>query len=801
MARTDSPSAPVTEAPFDRSGGAAWAALVYALATFALGWPALLGRFLVNPRSDQYIAGYAFREFAAASLRAGEGFPLWNPYLFGGMPYVAAMHGDIFYPTFLLRMALPTDIAMTWGFVLHLWLAGFATYLFLRRTGVGFQGALVGGLAYLLSGPIAAYASPGHDGKLFVSALFPLALCLMHIGVRGGKRGAWGALALVIGLAVLSPHPQLLMYLLLGTTAYGLFLLFTPDDQGALCTGRQRLTITAQGVAAGVLGGLIGLVQFLPFREYLSWSPRAAGGISSGYEHAISYSFPPEELINTVLPQFSGILDAYWGRNGIHFHSEYLGVVALLLAAAALGGTAHRALRRFFIGLAIVSTLWALGGYTPFFRIVYAIVPGTTFFRAPSTIMFLMAFAVSCLAALGTERILGGGASRRWAVACGVTVFVLVGLAVSGGLANLGTSIAGAGRADLIDENQGALTVGAMRVAAFAALALGLAVLVALKRVPAQAAGWGFAMLVGVDLWTIERQYWQFSDRASVLFATNPAIEFVKRQQQPARVLAISVTGDGALPRDPYLNGDALMTNGVRTVLGYHGNELARYQKLLDAANGMRSLGNPNFWALTNTQFMLTGLSTPVFPGMTLAAGPVRDAFGSMVYLYRMPGDNPMAWVTPAMVKASDDQALATVLDPRFNVRTVAVFDSGAAITPATLTQLPAPLDNPVTVTSWAPGRISMTLATPAPAGSALMVSENYYPGWAATVDDKPATIGRADLSLIGVALPAGATRVDLTFRSATYETGKAISLAALTVALLWLAAGFTIDRRLERSA
>src|SRR5881396_2777521 len=75
-----------------------WAAIVYAIGTLSLGYPALVGRFLVNPHSDQYIAGYAFREFAAATLKTTGHFPLWNPYLFGGMPYIAAMHGDIFYP-------------------------------------------------------------------------------------------------------------------------------------------------------------------------------------------------------------------------------------------------------------------------------------------------------------------------------------------------------------------------------------------------------------------------------------------------------------------------------------------------------------------------------------------------------------------------------------------------------------------------------------------------------------------------------------------------------------------------------
>ncbi len=51
----------------------AWAALVHALCTLALGFPALAGKFLVNPYSDQYIAGYSFREFARSHWhRVGE---------------------------------------------------------------------------------------------------------------------------------------------------------------------------------------------------------------------------------------------------------------------------------------------------------------------------------------------------------------------------------------------------------------------------------------------------------------------------------------------------------------------------------------------------------------------------------------------------------------------------------------------------------------------------------------------------------------------------------------------------------
>ena len=49
---------------------------------------------------------------------------------------------------------------------------------------------------------------------------------------------------------------------------------------------------------------------------------------------------------------------------------------------------------------------------------------------------------------------------------------------------------------------------------------------------------------------------------------------------------------------------------------------------------------------------------------------------------------------------------------------------------------------------------------------------------------------------LLGVELPAGARKVELTFTSAPYETGKAITWAAILVALLGLAGGLFMERR-----
>lgn len=765
-----------------------WAVAAYAMAALSLGWRALGGQFLVRPHSDQYIAGYAFREFAAASLRDGNGFPLWNPYLFGGMPYVAAMHGDIFYPTFLLRMVLPTDVAMTWGFIIHVFLAGLFTFMLLRSLGIGFFGSLVGGLAYMMSGNVAGLVSPGHDGKLYISALLPLALYLVVRGVRDGKQWAWGALALTVGLAVLSPHPQLLQYMLLVCGALGLFLAFADTGTGAIprTTALRRLGLSAVSV---ILGFAMGAIQYLPVREYVPWSPRALG---KAWEAATSYSMPPEEMVNFWVPQFSGILDRYWGDNGIHLHSEYLGVAVILLAVLAFAKGRPLISRRlvwFFAGVTVVALLWALGGNTPFYRIVYAIVPGTKYFRAPSTMLYVVSFGVAVLAAFGAEKAVTREISRRYLIGWAIVVLAIGVIGAMGGLTNLGVSLAQPEQTDYVLANDGAVRAGALRSTLFGAMAMACLFLLATGRIGREAGGYILAGIVAVDLWSIERLYWQFSPPASETFSSDSTVAYVKAQPDPGRVLPLCNRDVG---RDPFICGDALMGHGVRNVLGYHGNELGRYQRLAYAPN---AIANPNFWHLMNVKYILTDAESLGVPGLTRVVGPVRNAYGTTVYLFQLADENPAAWVAPAIVKATDEEMLGTVLDPRFDVRRAALFDTAAAVNAVQLTALPEALAIKARTTRFDPGTIDIELDQPAPDGSALIVSENYYPGWNATVDGKPATTARAQMTLIGVELPAGARRIELRFASQPYETGKTVTLAALLLALAWWAGGAIMGR------
>jgi hypothetical protein len=774
-----------------------WAAMLYALCTMSLGYPALAGKFLAGPNSDQFVAGYGFREFGAAVLEATGGFAQWNPYLFGGMPYVAAMHGDIFYPTFLMRMVMPTDVAMTWSFMLHLFLAGFFTYRFVRASGFGFYPALFAGVAYMMSGQLASLVSPGHDGKLSVSALFPLTLWMLTLGMRRGKRWSWGVLALTIGLAVLSPHPQLLQYLLLASAAFTLHLVVSLLRAREV-PARAVLVRMALALGAVAIGLAIGAIQYLPVKEYVPWSPRA-GGLAD-YAVATSYAWPTKELFDAYLPQFTGMIEAYWGENAIHLHSDYMGAVVLLLAGAALVGLRsdnRKGFLWFWIVTLVVALLWALGGHTPFYRIPYAIIPGTKYFRAPATVFFVGTMALAVLTAAGVERVLTRKVGLRYVFGWLIVAGIIVALGSLGILTDFAQALAPEEMVDSVIANSLEVVLGAWRSFAFILLAVIIIAFYRRGKINLVAAGWALSILAAVDSWTIMRHYWVFSPPASVTYASNAAIEKVKADPIPSRVLAIELERNDR--RDTDLQGDGLMIHRVRQVLGYHGNQLGRYNELLQKDQGFQQIFNPRIWQMYNVRYLLTNTADVgrFFPGAQWVIGPVPDAAGTKVYLYRLPGENPFAWITPVIVKADDQSTGSTLMNGEFDLRRAALFAPEANVAAVdNLAELPLPLPVSVSVAHYEPGKMSLELSSPAPAGSALLVSENYFPGWTAKVDGKPAETARADYALIGVQLPEGGRKIELSFHDPAYARGKVITLLALALTALLIVAGIFTERK-----
>jgi hypothetical protein len=413
------------------------------------------------------------------------------------------------------------------------------------------------------------------------------------------------------------------------------------------------------------------------------------------------------------------------------------------------------------------------------------------------TILYVTTFATAVLAALGTERLLSGRLTPRFAIGWLVGGAAVSLFALAGGFGVLAHNVAVSPElAERIDANATDVRLGAIRSFVFLALTCGAVWTVARKRVAAHAAGWALLGIIAADLWTIERMYWGFSEPASTLYASDAAIDFLRKQAQPVRVIPFATAS-----RDVFLFGDALMTHRIRSTLGYHGNELGRYDLLGDKSQGWAQVGNPTFWALTNSHYFLTDIDSLPIEGAKRVAGPLKNASGTTVSLFELPGEQPFAWVTPVIVKYPDQSVLEAFRAPNFPVRSVALFDTSSRTEAATITALPAPLALATTVSRYEPGHIALSLSAPAPKGSALVVSENYYPGWRATVDGKAVNVERADFVLMGIPLPEGARQVELRFNSGTYETGKRITQSALLVALLCAVAGLALDRRRRGAA
>ena len=145
----------------------------------------------------------------------------------------------------------------------------------------------------------------------------------------------------------------------------------------------------------------------------------------------------------------------------------------------------------------------------------------------------------------------------------------------------------------------------------------------------------------------------------------------------------------------------------------------------------------------------------------------------------------PYARVVAAAAKVPEPQLVPTVVDARFPAASVVLYPDTASLSPDSTGSAPA---------NFTDLRRGGELGTREDDASALpgtdskpgylLLAENWYPDWHATVDGKPAQVLRADHTLLSVVLPSGAREVNLAFDSPTYRKGKMVSLLALLAAL-----------------
>jgi len=393
-------------------------------------------------------ASRAFETFLADAQKEGI-FPLWNPYIFCGMPSYGSLTigGDRLFDI-TAQILTKTSTVFSYiilnppeGWVLFFYFVFAAglyliTYHKVQRKFPAFIAAFAGTYSMY----IIIWVMSGHNTKIAVMAFFPF---IFYVIERLRERFSWPltlALVLLLHFSYMPSHVQMIFYIYLAVGVYLLFFLIkgllqkkseaAPAGGSTLWKGALRAGVIL--ALASALAFAMDADKYLSVLEYSSYSTRGSNPIVStnkgtdsktvqgglDYDYATSWSFAPGEMMTWIVPSWYGFgqmkykgfftrnqeetVDFYWGPQPFTHAPQYMGVVILLLALFGFARNRKDPFVQYLGIMFIFSMLIAFGRELPIvYDLMYRYFPMFNKFRVPSMILVLVQIFVPILAAYG----------------------------------------------------------------------------------------------------------------------------------------------------------------------------------------------------------------------------------------------------------------------------------------------------------------------------------------------------------------------------------------------------------------
>jgi hypothetical protein len=776
---------------------------IYVAALALLTFLVFAGFFLSGgmlSSSDQ-LQGLDSKVFLKDALVKFHQIPFWFSPRLGGMPTIDALFGDVFYPlSLLINALLPVPQAISFRMIFHVFLAGLFFFLLLRR---GFKVsaplAFVGGVFYMLNPQFLSLIYPGHDGKMFVIAWVPFMVWQLKELAETQKFTHAILLGAGIGMSILTSQIQSTYFAMWGLGAYAAFAIvrsvIVHEPGKALRTAIFFCIACAVGLG-------IGFIQLYPSVMYVR-EALSVRGVDRGFAYATSWSLHWPEFFSLWVPEFGNTLDYYWGGNPFKLNAEYAGAVVAFLAVLSLVGKS-RPWRWFWAGAAAFSALFALGAETPFFSIVYALVPGVKKFRAPSMIMFWFSFSTVLLAVLFLKDLASGDLAalselrrKKWTKGLLVTAAGFVVVAAVFSMKDLVANLPFIGMLDtekrqVFEANFSKNFVPMLWLwLLFSLVTIGCLIAAIRGKIKPGAAIAVILVIGALDVLRVDAQFIKVID-PQPYFADEPAFQDLRGKMAEAPFRCFSIAG--ALPQN------AEGVHGLEGVGGFHDNELRWYRQfrgdqqdrnyyenlLGQSGDGQAYLisenlknGN-NFLNLANAKYYLAR------QGRDLIAIKNEGALDRLSFA--------------AGYVVIDSSAIIDALrSNRYNIRTTVALEQEPVEKPG---------NGPSTDTMGEPLSVQWEQYTPnsrkaiveAKSDGFLRIAEVYYPGWKVSIDGKPAKIYRADGAWMAVALHPG--RHEVTMLPHSLFLGKAVKVTFATLVLVCLigliAAGLALRKKIS---
>ncbi len=743
-------------------------------------------------------------------------YPLWNPYVFCGMPsYSSLAYNPYVYPVGLaLRLLWPLmKLPMMWLLIYYI-AGGLGVFTLLKKLALPTAPAGFGAAAFMFTPNLVAVGSYGHGSQLMASMFIPFIFLLTHRLMDRGRPVYAGGLALLFGLQLLRGHVQISYYtaVMIGIVAVYWTVRFFPKRGVAGSAKPLGLAALAVVLALGLAS-----VLYIPVHDYSDLSTRAVGEHGGmGLASAGLWSFSPEEMATFIVPGALGFgKDTYWGSMPFTDYPNYMGILVLALAiyaAVKLRRDPTVCLLSILGGAALLMSFGRHLG--PLYELVYRWLPFFKKFRVPVMVIVLLQFSVACLAGYGLSEIIrrGRAAGRRTALLWGmvyVAVVMLTFLVAGTGLRGTYSDLMARARGEAFASMMGSRAFAALRidvlVVGSVALA-GMALIYGFGRrvVSLGVLAIGLICLVCLDLWRVDYRLMEST--------LKPRGELTKALQDDPVGLFLQKDEDlfRVYPLGRLFSDNSLAAYKIESVGGYHA---AKPKLWYEWANAQL---DPAVWSATGIGPLRMGRDQRLPVGAMLAgvrrmlgikyiiteselkgAPGIRTVFreggesGGGRIVYELDDWLPKAFCVPEVRSvATGMDALRAILSPSFDPGAYAVVEGDVQLAPA--------VAGSVYVASYGLNQLEVNVESPEP--TFLVVGDLYMEGWKAFLDGREVPLYKTDFLVRGVAVPEGGHTVRMQY----FVPGLALGLklgagSAIVIIAMVLPASVKGVRSLKR--